>query len=77
MSRHYIFLDASDIPSINFEEVLESSEETLRFNLAKDKTFVKYEGATPSFLIGKPKLTYSEIRKALSDPEWFGTNEEE
>lgn len=70
MSRKYVILDASEVAGVNFDLVLETSLDTLRYNVAGDKTVLKYEGETPSFLIGKSLLSHSEIREILSGPEW-------
>ena len=51
--RNYVLIDASEVSSVDFNQVLETSAETLRYNLAGTQTFVKFEGDTPSFLEGK------------------------
>lgn len=68
--RQYVIIDAEDVPSVNFDEVFETSADTLRYNVAGDKTFVKYEGETPSFLIGEPQYNHAEILNILSGAEW-------
>ena len=68
--RLYVIINATDVSSVNFDQVLETSADTLRYNLARDKTFVKYEGAKPSFLSGKQEYTQSEILTILAGPEW-------
>ena len=70
MSRKYVILDASEVAGVNFDLVLETSLDTLRYNVAGDKTVLKYEGETPSFLVGKPSFSYSEVLEILAGPEW-------
>ena len=70
MSRNYVIIDASEVSSVNFDQVLETSADTLRYNLAGDKTFVKYEGDTPSFLEGKTANSHSEMLDILAGEEW-------
>jgi len=70
MSRNYVIIDASEIPSVDFNQVLETSAETLRFSLDGSKTFVKFEGDTPSFLEGKTQYSHSEILTILAGEEW-------
>ena len=70
MARKYIILEASDASSIDFDKVLETSADTLRWNLDNTKTFVKYEGNKPGFLYGKPVLTHAEIHAELAGAEW-------
>tara|TARA_R100000152_G_C6693286_1_gene124392 strand:- start:253 stop:495 length:243 start_codon:yes stop_codon:yes gene_type:complete len=76
MSRTYVILNATEADSINFNDVLETSSSTLRWNNPSQsvrKTFVKYEGSTPSWLSGKTTYTEAQILPILNDPEgeWF------
>ena len=68
--KTYVIIDSSEIGSVDFDQVLETSEETLRFSLDGTKTFVKYEGDQPSFLSGKQEYTHSEILAILATDEW-------
>ena len=40
--RHYVIFATSEANTINFDEVLETSIETLRKSIDETKTFVKY-----------------------------------
>ena len=66
----YVILDADEVGDIVFSEVLETSESTLRYNLAETQTVVKYEGAKPRFLYGKTTYTHSEILAILAISAW-------
>lgn len=66
----YVILAADEVGDIEFAEVLETSEFTLRYNLAETQTVVKYEGAKPRFLYGKDTYTHSEILAILATPAW-------
>ena len=68
--RNYVIIDASEVSSVDFNQVLETSADTLRYNLAGTQTFVKYEGDTPSFLEGKTALDRSEMLTLLANEEW-------
>jgi hypothetical protein len=68
--RTYVIINSSDVSSVNFNEVVEDSSDTLRYSLDGTKTFVKFEGDTPSFLIGEPQYTNQEIIDILSGPSW-------
>lgn len=68
--RNYVIIDASEVSSVDFNQVLETSADTLRYNIAGTQTFVKFEGATPSFLAGKTAYTHSEILAILAGEEW-------
>ena len=68
--RSYVIIDASEVSSVDFNQVLETSASTLRYSLDGSQTFVKYEGGTPSFLEGKTAYTHSEILTILSGSDW-------
>ena len=70
MSRQYVILNADEVSTVNFDEVLETSADTLRYNVAGTKTFVKFEGDTPSFLEGKTANTHSAMLEILAGEEW-------
>jgi hypothetical protein len=73
--RTYCIIDASDVSSVDFDQVAETSADTLRYSLDGTKTFVKYEGDTPSFLTGKPQYTNEEILVILAGDEWTDSDE--
>jgi len=70
MSRNYVIIDASEVSSVDFNQVLETSAETLRYSLDGSQTFVKFEGDTPSFLEGKTAYTHSEMLEIVAGEEW-------
>jgi len=69
----YVIIESSDIGSVDFSQVLETSSDTLRYNINNTKTFVKFEGDTPSFLDGETQYTHSEILAILNNEngEWY------
>lgn len=73
MAKKYVIITSDDISSVDFTKVQETSADTLRWNKDNTKTFVKFEGDTPSFLTGKTQYTYSEILIILNDVngEWY------
>lgn len=72
--RVYAIIDASEVSSIDFNQVIETSADTLRYNIAGTQTFVKYEWDTPSFLEGKTQYSYSEILTILDNEDWTDPN---
>ena len=74
MSRNYVIIDASEVSTVDFDQVMETSADTLRYNIAGTKTFVKFEGDTPSFLEGKTANTHSEMLEILAGEEWTDPN---
>ena len=69
-NRKWVILTASEAEDIDYSKVLESNENTLRWNNDESKTFVKYEGSKPSFLSGKTALTHAQILTELENEEW-------
>ena len=67
--RNYVILNNTEAEAVDFSQVLETSFETLRWNIYNSKTFVKYEGETPSWLVGKPTYTQDEMLTLLNDPD--------
>ena len=77
-NRNYMILSTSETGSVDFNEVLETSSETLRLNVDRTKTFVKWEGSTPSSVNSltskEGTYTHSEILSILSTSEWTETS---
>ena len=74
--RQYVILNAEDVSTINFDDVIETSADTLRYNVAGDETFVKYEGAKPRCLYGKDTLSHSAMLTVLQGEAWTAPEEE-
>jgi hypothetical protein len=69
-NRKYVIIDASEVGTVDFSQVNETSADTLRYSLDDSQTFVKFDGDTPSFLDGKTSYTHSEIRTILAGEDW-------
>jgi len=70
MSLKYVIINANEVNSVDFSQVKETSADTIRYSLDGSKTFVKYEGAKPSFLYGKDTFTHTQILAILATDEW-------
>jgi hypothetical protein len=70
VSKTYCIIDSGDVSSIDFDQVFETSENTLRYNNEGSQTFVKYEGNKPKFLYGKETYTHSQILEILAGEDW-------
>ena len=68
--KKYVILDTAEISSVDFNQVLETSIDSLRYSVDGSKFLLKYEGDTPSFLEGKTEYTHSEILAILATNEW-------
>jgi len=73
--RTYVIIDASEVANVDFDQVQETSAETLKYSVDGTKTFVKFEGDTPSFLIGEPQYDHAEILNILAGAEWSVSEE--
>ena len=69
-NRKYVIINASEVGTVDFSQVHETSASTLRYSLDDSQTFVKFDGDTPSFLSGKTQYTHSEIRTILAGEDW-------
>ena len=70
-NRKYTIITKEEVASVDFSQVLETSANTLRYNNDGTKTFVKFEGDTPSFLNGKTQYTNDEMLTELGRSEWI------
>ena len=69
--RTYVIINSSDVSSVDFSKVSETSADTLRYSLDGSKTFVKFDSdTTPSFLEGKTQYTHSEMLAIIATDEW-------
>lgn len=79
-NRKYLIIPASEVSKVDFNEVNETSSGTLRFSIDQTKTFIKWEGDTPSFVSGivgsEGPYTHAEISQILNTLEWTGPLEE-
>lgn len=70
----YITFNVSEIGSIDFTQVLETSVETLRYSVDKTQTIVKWVGEVPSCILSlttkSAYMTYDEILSLLNSPVW-------
>lgn len=73
-NREYIIFNVSEICLIDFSQVEEASEQTLRKSIDNNKTFVKWDGEMPEFINSlttkEGPYTYSEMLNILYTSEW-------
>lgn len=73
--RKYAIFSVSELDKINFEEVLETSAETVRKSSDNLKTFVKWGGnvippSIQTLTTLEGPYTHQEILEILNDPYW-------
>ena len=75
-NRKYVIINASEVGTVDFSQVNETSASTLRYSNDDSQTFVKFDGDTPSFLSGKTQYNHSQIRAILDGEDWVGEEPE-
>jgi hypothetical protein len=78
-NREFMIFDVSELNTIDFTQVLETSPETIRKSVDGTKTFVKWDGPTiPDCILDlttkEGPYTYEEILTILATPEWTDPN---
>ena len=71
--RKYVIVNSSEVSNLDFSQLVDSSE-TSRYSLDGSKILVRFEGDTPSFLIGETQYTNEEILPILAGAEWTDTD---
>ena len=74
----YIIINMTEVGLVDFNEVLETSEETLRLSVDNLQTVIKWDGGEPSFVSTLSSYdgpyTHTEILDILATPEWTDPN---
>jgi hypothetical protein len=72
--RNFLIFNVSEINKVVFDDVLETSQSTLRKSVNKTKTLIKWDGEAPEFVATmatkEGPYTYNEILAILATPEW-------
>jgi hypothetical protein len=74
-NREFMIFNVSELPQIDFTQVLETSIDTVRKSVDETKTFVKWDGveipsSVDSLTIKEGPYTYEEMLTILATPEW-------
>jgi hypothetical protein len=74
MNTTYIIINVSELPLVHFDDILEFSNNTLRYSLDGTKTVVKWHGIPPDFVKNLTTIegpyTLEEILPILDGIEW-------
>jgi len=68
----YTILEIDDLPKVDFSEIHETSQETLRRSISGDKFIIEYQD-TPDFLANITPvsiLNHAEVRSLINTEEW-------
>ena len=66
----YAILTTDEVEQLDFNEVVEDSVNTLRWNNDLTKTIVKFREPTPSPIKESSVLSSKQILEILDGPEW-------
>lgn len=73
-NRNYLIIPVSELSKVDFEQVCETSADTVRKSTDETKTFIKWDGEQPSFINTLSNVdgpyTHNEIIEILNTEEW-------
>ena len=73
--RRFVIFDVTELSLIDFNQVEETSIDTVRKSVDETQTFVKYNMPQPSSVAAlttkSQEYTYDEILAILDTPEWI------
>ena len=73
-NRRFVIFSVTELPLIDFNQVYETSIDTVRKSVDETETFVKYDLPEPSSVEALTtksiEYTYDEILEILATPEW-------
>jgi len=76
--RRFVIFDVTELSLIDFNQVEETSIDTVRKSVDETKTFVKYTMPQPSSVTAlttkSQEYTYDEMVSILATPEWTPPN---
>jgi len=78
-NREFMIFNISELGTIDFTQVLETSADTVRKSVNQTKTFVKWDGevipqCVQDLTTKEGPYTYNEMLTILSTPEWTDPN---
>lgn len=73
-NRRFVIFNVSELSTIDFNQVYETSADTVRKSVDELETFVKFDLPTPSSVTSlttkSQEYDYDEILVILATPEW-------
>ena len=81
MTRTYLIIKTSELDSVDFNQVCETSAETVRRSIDDTKTFIKWDGDQPTFVSSLTETegpyTNEEILDILATNVWTNPDDSE
>jgi hypothetical protein len=79
-NRRYLIIPVSQLSKVDFNQVGETSAETVRKSVDQTKTFIKWEGQDPTFVSQltdtEGPYNHEQILNILATEEWTQPMEE-
>lgn len=76
-NRNYMIIACSELNKVDFNSILETSPDTLRYSIDGTKTFVKWDGSDPEFVadltLAEGPYSHEDILAVLATEEWSST----
>jgi hypothetical protein len=76
-NRRWVIFPTTELSKVDFSKVIETNENGLRKSVDNSKTFIKWDGETPSFVSSisstEGPYTHSEILTILATDAWTKT----
>ena len=73
-NRRFVIFDVTELSTIDFNQVYETSADTVRKSVDETETFVKFDLPAPSSVEAlttkSQEYTYNEILTILAGPDW-------
>lgn len=73
-NRKFVIFSVTELENVNFSEVLETSQETVRKSVDGTLTFVKYDGDMPPSVLAlttkSVEYGYTDMLNILQGPDW-------
>ena len=77
-NRRFVIFPVTELGDIDFNQVYETSADTVRKSVDETQTFVKYDMPQPSSVAAlttkSQEYTYDEFLTILAGPEWTDPN---
>jgi hypothetical protein len=77
-NRRYLIIPVTELSKVDFNQVGETSPDTVRKSVDGTKTFVKWDGEDPTFVShltdSEGPYTHEEILAILATSEWTDPN---
>ena len=77
-NRRFVIFNVSELSTIDFNQVYETSADTVRKSVDELETFIKFDLPTPSSITAlttkSQEYDYDEILVILATPEWTDPN---